>query len=371
MGIEYLIIFYVYKYPVLRLNDIKHLHVELTTKCNARCPMCIRNYRGGDFNSGYPETELSYEQFTAIVDARVIEILNAPLPMLDGYQPQWFGPQGVTFNGNLGDFCSARDGLEIAQYLVANGVKVSVNTNGSLRNERWWRSLGRLGISVGFALDGLADTHSLYRQDTDWHTVIRNAQTFIDAGGKAVWRFIPFDHNRHQQQICQEMAKELGFEAFENIYDGRDKTPVYTRHGKFSHHIGTLLSTENAEPPDWHSSIQSHITWYSKDRIKPEQDTPVLNMHCQHKRSREVYIAADGTVYPCCYLGFYPASMTHPGNQELKKIVHANNALEVGLEQAMAWFDNVEHSWSLPNIAEGRMYQCVMTCNKEPAHANH
>lgn len=349
---------------MLRLSDIKHLHVELTTKCNARCPMCMRNYRGGDFNSGYPVTELTFDQFISIVNHDIIAVLLAPLPGQDGFQPQWFGSRGVTFNGNLGDFCSARDGLEIVKYLVAHSVPVSINTNGSLRNRSWWQALGQTGVEVGFALDGLADTHSLYRQDTDWHTVIDNARTFIDAGGRAVWRFIPFDHNRHQEQACREMAQALGFVEFENIYDGRDKTPVYNRHGGFSHHIGTLLPTENAIPPDWPSSVQSHITWYNKDQWKSPRDTPVLNMQCQHKRNREVYLAADGTVYPCCYLGFYPATMSHPGNRELSGLVGSNNALEVGLENAMAWFGRVEDSWQLPSVREGRTYQCVVTCNQ-------
>lgn len=349
---------------MLRLSDIKHLHVELTTKCNARCPMCMRNYRGGDFNSGYPVTELTYDQFTSIVNEEIIEVLTAPLPEQDGFQPRWFGSQGVTFNGNLGDFCSAQDGLEIVQYLATNAVPVSINTNGSLRNRRWWQTLGQTGVEVGFALDGLADTHSLYRQDTNWHRVISNAKSFIEAGGRATWRFIPFDHNRHQEQACRDMAFELGFQKFENIYDGRDKTPVYNRRGEFTHHIGTLLPTEDPIPPDWPSSVQSHITWYDKDRWRSSRDTPVLKMQCQHKRNREIYLAADGTVYPCCYLGFYPTTMSHPGNRELGKLVSGNNALEVGLERAMAWFDHVEDSWQLPSVREGRTYQCIVTCNQ-------
>jgi hypothetical protein len=325
----------------------------------------MRNYRGGDFNSGYPVTELSFDQFTTIVNSDIIAALTAPLPRQDdGFQPVWYGARGVTFNGNLGDFCSARDGLEIVQYLVDAGVPVQVTTNGSLRNRQWWSRLGSTGIQVGFALDGLADTHSLYRQDTDWHTVIENAQTFIAAGGRAVWRYIPFDHNRHQETACREMAERLGFVKFENIYDGRDKTPVYTRDGRFSHHIGTLLPSESEIPPDWVESVESHIRWYDKDSFKHPRDTDQLSISCQHKRNREVYLAADGTVYPCCYLGFYPSTMKHPGNQELQGLAVGNNALEVGLEQAMAWFDRVEDSWSHPSVKEGRTYQCVVTCNQ-------
>lgn len=353
---------------MLQLADIKHVHVELTTKCNARCPMCMRNYRGGEFNSGYPLTELSLDQFRCIFPESFLSSLMAPLPAVGDFQPRWFGKSGMTFNGNLGDFCAARDGLDIVRYLTDHAVPVYVNTNGSLRTKSWWRQLGELGITVGFALDGLADTHHLYRQDTDWHTIIANATEFIAAGGRAVWRFVPFDHNQHQMQACQELSQQLGFAEFENIYDGRDKTPVYTRDGRFSHHIGKLLPTESETPPSWHDSVQNHITWYDKNTVKLINDTEQLDLRCKHIIDREIYLAADGTVYPCCFLGFYPKSMHHPGNRELRDLVTDNNALEVGLEKAISWFYQVERSWNQPSIAQGRTYQCVSTCNRAKAN---
>lgn len=324
----------------------------------------MRNYRGGDYNAGYPVTELTLDQFRKMLPPEVLQSIMQPCPDVNGRIPINYHDQGVTFNGNLGDFALARDGLEIVEYLVANSVKVAINTNGSLRPRSWWSALGKLGIKIGFAIDGLADTHALYRQDTDWHRVMENARAFIDSGGEAIWRFIPFDHNRHQEQACRDMASELGFAAFENIFDGRDRGPAFDRAGSFSHHIGDLLPTESPTPPPWPDLLQNHITWFDAKTIQHPRDTSVLDMRCVHKMKREVYIAADGTVYPCCFLGFYPATMTHPGNHELKNIVRGNNALEVGLEAAMAWFDAVEQTWQRDSIKSGRTYQCVVSCNR-------
>ena len=242
--------------------------------------------------------------------------------------------------------------------------RVNINTNGSLRNQDWWRKLALPGVTVGFALDGLEDTHALYRQDTDWHRIMENAGLFIAAGGRAVWRFIPFDHNRHQEAACRQMAADMGFAEFENIYDGRNRGPAFYGDGRFSHHIGDLMPTEAVEPPPWQAWLENHITWYDAQTVTHERDTTKLDMRCVHKMKREIYLAADGTVYPCCFLGFYPATMTHPGNRELRELVRSNNALEVGLERAMAWFDSVEETWDKPSVREGRTYQCVVSCNR-------
>jgi len=327
---------------MLKLSEIRSVHIELTTKCNARCPMCMRNYRGLDYNSGYPDTELTLENIQHILTPEILKTINH-----------------VNFNGNLGDFSLAKDGAEIVQYLVAHDITIGINSNGSLRPKTWWQKLASPNVTIGFALDGLADTHARYRQDTDWNRIIENAQAYIAAGGRAIWRFVPFDHNRHQEAECRALATEMGFVSFENIYDGRDAGPVYTRAGEFSHWLGPV-----GDVPPIKDMLQSHITWYDSKTVKIKKDTPELDIRCYHKVAREIYLAADGTVYPCCYLGFYPLSMNHPGNKELAPMVMENNALQYPLEHCLDWFESIEQAWSKSSIAEGRPYQCVSSCGK-------
>jgi len=330
---------------MLKLADIRQVQIELTTRCNARCPMCMRNYRGMDFNSGYPDTELTLKNIQHILTPVFLKQLE----------------KGITFNGNLGDFGVARDALEIANYIGSHGTRININTNGSMRSPAWWAELARPGVTVGFALDGLADTHHLYRQDTNWHSVIKNATAFIEAGGDAVWRFIPFDHNRHQEEACRQLAQELGFARFENIDEGRNRGPVFTRSGNFSHHLGQPY-TPKETCPDIKPMLENHLTWFDPATVKIDKDSQPLNLVCQHKRLEEIYLAADGTVWPCCFLGFYPATMNHPGNSQLRPLVTQNNALEYDLDHCMAWFDRIEETWSKNSIAEGRLYGCVNSC---------
>jgi sulfatase maturation enzyme AslB (radical SAM superfamily) len=313
----------------------------------------MRNYRGFEYNSGYPDCELSLEQFKHILTPSVLATVMQ--------QDQTFtGRRGVNFNGNLGDFAMAKHAVEIVKYLVEQQVPVSINTNGSLRTPEWWAQLAAPGVQVGFAIDGLADTHSIYRQDTDWHKIMNNARAFIDAGGHAVWRFIPFDHNRPQESQCRQMAQDMGFAEFEIIYDGRDSTPVYDRAGNFSHHIGTPMNPV----PQLKDMLHSHITWFDAQTVRSGKDVTPLNLGCTHKMNREIYIAADGSVYPCCYLGFYPSTMKHPGNDQIRPLIHQNNALERDLEYCLIWFDQVEQSWTKESIAAGRLYTCVNSCGQ-------
>jgi sulfatase maturation enzyme AslB (radical SAM superfamily) len=309
--------------------------------------MCMRNYRGLDYNSGYPETELTLDQVKHILKPEFLSQLD----------------KGISFNGNLGDFGLARDAQHIVHWLADQDVSVSINTNGSMHTPEWWASLARPGVTVGFALDGLADTHHLYRQDTDWHKVIANASAFISAGGRAIWRFIPFDHNRHQESACQQMAKELGFFSFGNIHGGRDRGPVYTRTGEFSHYLGEpFTESERQSPPQIKDLLERHVTWFDPRTVRSENDTQPLSLKCHHKQQQEIYLAADGTVWPCCFLGWYPATMHHPGNTQLAPLVAENNALEHDLAHCMAWFDRVEETWSRDSIAQGRLYSCVNSC---------
>jgi len=328
---------------MLTLGEIEQFHIELTTKCNARCPMCMRNYRGMDYNSGYPDAELTLENIQHVLPPIILKQVKQ-----------------VRLNGNLGDFGLAQDAQEIVKYFVEQDTKVWISTNGSMRTPNWWAQLAHPLVTIGFALDGLADTHSLYRQDTDWNRIIKNAQAFIDNNGRAIWRWIPFEHNRHQEQQCRELAQKMGFVEFRNIGDRRSQTPVYTRGGKFSHWIG---DPTNISTPPIESMIESHVTWFDSKTIKHTKDTVDLDIDCKHKKHRELYLAADGTVYPCCYLGFYPTTMAHSGNTQLVGMVKENNALEYSLEHCIEWFNQVEESWGKQSVADGRIYTCVDTCS--------
>ena len=94
---------------------------------------------------------------------------------------------------------------------------LSMNTNGGARDVGWWKELAKVlkkPAAVIFSVDGLADTNHLYRQGVVWDHVEQNMRAFIEAGGRARWDFIVFDHNQHQVDEARLLSERWGVERF-------------------------------------------------------------------------------------------------------------------------------------------------------------
>jgi hypothetical protein len=157
--------------------------------------------------------------------------------------------------------------------------------------------------SVIFAIDGLADTHSLYRIGTDFNKIIDNAKTFISAGGKAEWAYIRFLHNEHQVNEAKLLASDIGFQTFvmkdSSRWVGGTQFPVYNNNNEITHYL---------EPSQY-----SEIKFIDKSVIDNyKQVVASTKIDCYSLKSKEIYITAQGLVFPCCWLGMIPyASIDH------------------------------------------------------------
>jgi MoaA/NifB/PqqE/SkfB family radical SAM enzyme len=292
----------------------------------------------------YPRVDMKLDQVKQIFDANFVRRLRKLL-----------------INGNYGDFVTAQDGLEIVRYFkqINPLLDITISTNASAR-PKIWQELGKLKIKVWFRLDGLEDTHSLYRIGTDYDTVLENAQSFISAGGHAIWAMIKFDHNEHQIDQCRQLSKQLKFKEFLLIDVGRNTMPVFTLDRRLSHIIGDYRGSTNFSELFDHSSHYLVEPWQIV-----KQETANWPISCHAEREKEIYVAANGEVYPCCWLGFYPGySDRHSSNPQLKLIMKNNNALEHGLEESIKWFSNVKDSWAL-TVPEGKIFACNHTCGRK------
>lgn len=328
---------------MLNYRDLRSVHLEISSRCNAACPDCLRNFRGVDVMDTYPVCDMSLEQFKQIFTVDFLKQLAH-----------------FTINGNYGDFVTARDGLEIVEYIlqVNPRIHIEISSNASAK-PKVWEPLGKLGVTVYFRLDGLKDTHHLYRQNTDFDFVLENAKKFIAAGGRAVWAMIKFSHNEHQVAECEAMSKELGFSRFDLVDAGRNTMPVFNGERQLTHTIGKWQGS---------TDFDTLFNAYSYYKIEPDMaiknETENKTIDCYAKRMQEIYVASNGEVYPCCWLGYYPLhSNARPSNIQLKPLIKDNNALEHGLETAIAWFNQIEETWD-KTVPNGKIYECNRTCGK-------
>lgn len=331
---------------MIAYDQIRAVHLEISSLCNARCPQCPRNFHGYPHNDGYVETNLSLDNAKHIFSPNFLQQL-----------------QEILINGNFGDAVMNFETPDIIEYFRSQNayLKIVISTNGSARGKSFWQRLAKTGAIVQFCLDGLEDTHHLYRQNTNWRTILKNAKIFMDAGGAATWKMIKFDHNQHQIQECRELSEKLGFSNFELVDHGRNTGPVYNKHGKLVHVLGKYTGQTDLQ-------VLFHQKKYM---VLLEDILPYVKTHnnisCFTKNTRSIYISSTGEVYPCCFTGFSPRTYgkgeyLQAINAQLAPLTHNNNALQYSLEECIAWFNRVEESWNKDSFENGRLVVCNDNC---------
>jgi len=262
---------------MIRYSEIREIHLEISSLCNARCPLCPRNFYGYPYNGGYVETNLTLTNIKHIFSSEFLQQLNS-----------------ININGNFGDAVMNHETPDIVEYFRSQNkdLELCISTNGSARDRSFWTKLAQAKAIIYFCLDGLEDTHHLYRQNTNWQTIINNAKNFIEAGGRAVWKMIKFDHNQHQISECKELSKKIGFSKFSLVDHGRNAGPVYDKHGKLIHVMGNYPGETNFE-----------VIFHKKRTQDPlEEIRPIITkynkINCYTKQKQSIYISAEGIVYP-------------------------------------------------------------------------
>lgn len=277
---------------------IKKIHLELTSNCNARCPQCNRTFKFTPFSDPtLPLNELSLDDVIRVLDdercSRVEELY---------------------INGNFGDIVMHSDPYPIVEEIIRRGIKLRIHTNGSGLPTDFWTNIGRLGnMDVIFALDGLEDTHHLYRRNTRFDVIIKNARAYIDAGGYAEWQFIKFNHNIHQIETARQLAKEYGFSAFTAIesnirftsYNAISVKDKNFKHQYFLESPG--VDDTNRKTGNSVTNENSLIHMYNNpNEIKPstlDPETYKVLIDCDAKNSQTIYVGYDKRLWPCCFFG--------------------------------------------------------------------
>jgi MoaA/NifB/PqqE/SkfB family radical SAM enzyme len=280
-----------------RFEDLREVHLEPTSRCNASCPQCPRNIQGGILNPDLPLTELRI--------AQIREIFTAPfLTQL----------RHIYLCGNYGDPIAAADTLEILRYFrrVNPSLHLTMYSNGGARPPEWWAEAARLLTACRFGIDGLEDTNHLYRRNTRWASIMANVRAFIAAGGTAEWDYLVFAHNEHQMEDARRLATRLGFKRFFVKRTSRftragrlmDRTEVLSRSGESEAALRPPVNIALRNPGS--SELASAVS-SPADYARYIENTPI---RCKVAERGSVFISAEGLVLPCCFL----ANVYAPGD---------------------------------------------------------
>jgi len=349
---------------MIKYNNIKTIHIELTDKCNASCPMCSRNMMGGVDNPFLPNSELSLQDFMVIFPKEKLTNISY-----------------MFFCGNFGDPIVAKDLLPIVKYLrkISPETGIGIHTNGSARSEEWWGELGTILINdkdkVVFGIDGLEDTNHIYRKGTDFNKIIANAKTFINAGGNAHWDYIVFQHNEHEVEAAESYSKQLGFKEFRIKKTGR-----FFSNSKAQVKEEQEVKNKNGEviyKLRMPSSAQFRNNSLQKEQDIIKEHGSIMNyiqntiVSCKAIEEQSVYISSEGLVFPCCWTAnqLYAKWWDDPSKSDVSIMLENNggkksiNALYNDIKNILAsdFYKALENSWQ----DKSRPFVCGKICGKD------
>lgn len=342
-----------------KFSDIKILQLEISNYCNAACPQCPRNYFGGRTIPTVPLRSWSLSDFKKIFSVELLAQL-----------------QQVYFCGTYGDPLTNKDLVEMCKFVKDGNEKIQIglHTNGAAGRARRYVDLAGYVDFIAFGIDGLEDTNHVYRRHVKWDRLMNNAAAFIEAGGYAIWDFIVFKHNQHQVDRARELSHDLGFREFNVKATGRfldrahqlnETLAVYDNNGFIDYMISVPTD------PRYVNKNYQKIQWIQADTgLKHYAQSTCIT--CNADRIKEVYIGADGFVFPCGWLHdrlYGPEveshddhikiidMMRHAGGLRQTNIFHNNLKNIVDGE----WFKIISESWQ----NDKRLERCGIMCGSD------
>ena len=273
------------------MKKYKQITTELTFRCNAKCPACHRQ-QPLRINLNDPKYTYTLESFQKVFYPEFLKNLD------------W-----LVLNGNFGDSIMNRQFRDIISYVKQYDVRLNIHTNGGIHDKDYWLDVGNILNSndiINFDLDGLADTHSIYRINTTFDKVFENAKTVISTKKPQVhWKYIVFDYNQHQIEQARDLAIAEGFTSFSLIKTGRSFSAPKTGDYIHAKKINDLTKLEKQINCSWD-------TW------------------------GKWYVSPEGLVFRCCWTG------SHYYDKEVNKFYYPEtfedkfNANKIPLETILS-----------------------------------
>ena len=359
--------------------------LDITTRCNAGCPQCHRtDPMGLNKASWLPDINWSLEEFKQAFPEKIAKHIY-----------------NFDFCGTWGDCLTNQDILPMVKYIreVSPEAYICINTNGSLRNDKFWWELGVTGdknLSVVFCVEGTTqEMHQNYRQFTFLDKIFNNIDMLSNTPAKIRTQTLVWKHNENHLDEIEKMCLEHGSRRHHFIATDRwhNKSKLEF---SFKNKSGVLEKTS----PNWQKTFrQTHrekkedenrpdyvridrrrftkqpVKDYVKKRMKQlAKKAKTEKITCEWGVKNKVVINPDGQVLPCCYFcnpHFYNKQdpevrkwfIEHPVMQEYQKYQKELNVFTASLIDIIThkWFQTIlPDSWN----TNRPVHQCEKFCGK-------
>jgi len=274
-------------------NKVTDIELELSTYCNADCPLCYRNYNTFD------------EHYSNNFNRDYKELIN----QIDSYPDlEW-----IRLVGSISEPTLYPEFLNLIEYIKNKNIKIEICTNGSTRDVFWWESLGNKlsnEDSVYFTICGSTqELHETYRTGTNLEKILKNVNAFQKYSNVDYAQCIRFDYNDENfnspefKKITDKfsnvyMTETFLLKDFSNYVNKNNLTKLKPFQGKIAQYI-TIEKIANLK---WAKGL-------SKKRT------------CKAYNENRLQIDVNGNEYPC-YL-FLEASNGKPWDKDWQKILDA------------------------------------------------
>lgn len=385
-------------------DELLHLDLEVSSLCNALCPVCNRRSSGGKKNPMFVETYITLTRFKEWFDDEYVSRLYS-----------------LQLCGNYGDAMTNPELIAILTHITTlnPGIIISMNTNASGRNPQFWKDLARL-IGSGhlvFSIDGLEDTNYIYRRGTHWEKIMMAATNYIAAGGRAYWDMLIFKHNQHQVKEAEQLSIDMGFIGFSakkamgfvsNDINRvvKEEMPVLNEQGKCEYIIEPPTSntmknsiiadyvkkskfskTKEEDTESVHKLRRFKIDNISKDRDMYEpfiidnnrelSDWEIklgnTEITCMVIKPKSVFVSSEGLVFPCCFTASKYYAIDNEETAQLKKFINDYGRDNISMHHRTLkeiidgpmfqkhWVENFNDN----NVRNKRLRTCSLFCGKD------
>ena len=178
--------------------DVTRFHIEPTNICTLKCSGCARTR----FIEQWPQ---HWKNQSLDVDF-LIDFLDIDLT-----------DKKIVLCGNYGDPIYHPDFINFVKKLKSQGVILSITTNGSYKNQEWWRELvDNLDSNdlITFSVDGTPENFTQYRINADWESIKIGMDVVADSKCGSSWKYIPFAFNQLDIDQVKQLSQDIGIKQF-------------------------------------------------------------------------------------------------------------------------------------------------------------